>query len=235
MLHPKILIQANFNSISNIEKSIVGNNFADNLPSHSFVSSPLSNVDALYFKAPLLSGEEVKQTIALPNECCIEVWFKTDTWGMINTVVDDAAIHAVFYRDTSSPQMCTIRFQNAIGIRCHLLAATGGQSLLDVTTSTLLANTYYHIAHTYSSANSVHKLFLTPESNKGPAVEVGSKAHTFTMSGASDYVFSIGKRANTGSAIWELDGYIPGVKVSKYYKLDFTDRFDWRRELQDVV
>jgi len=235
MSHPKILLQANFNSVSNIEKSIVGNNFADTLPAHNFVSSPFPNVDALYFKAPLTSGQEVKQTIALPNECCIEMWFRTDGWGMVNSVLDDAGIHVAFFRDSLSPQMCTIRFQNGIGMRCHLLATTGGQSLLDVTNQTLLANTYYHTAHTYSSANSIHKIFLTPESNKGPAVEVGSKAHVFTMSGATDYVFSIGKRANVGSSIFELDGYIPGVKVSKRFKLDFTDRFDWRRELQDVV
>jgi len=234
MSHPKILIQANFNTISNAEKSIVGNNFEDTLSSHAFVSSPYPNVDALYFKAPL-GGDNFKQTIALPNECCIEMWIRTDGWGMVNTVVSDAGIHAAFFRDDLSPQMCTIRFQNGIGIRCHLLATTGGQSLLDVTNQTLLASTWYHIAHTYSSANSIHKIFLTPESNKGPAVEVGSKAHVFTMSGATDFIFSIGRRANVGASIFELDGYTPGVKVSKRFKLDFTDRFDWRRELQDVV
>ncbi len=229
-MNPNIL---NYVWLDNPVNAIVGNDFVNTLPSNNFVSGAFKNSQGLEFASGLTLAQSIYlDGLTMTPECTREVWFRLDNWSLTNTTTSDGLFHLLVWSGPElPPPFFLIQISNTAGIRISFRGAGSvSNQFLNVTNQSLSANTWYHLAYSYSIANQQMKMWIN---NVLVGTSSFSVAQNMTAPPSSSSI-SLGKKSVEGIAR-PIIGWLDKFVNLNSLKTDFTDRFDRRSDLNDVI
>ncbi len=221
----RIFIKTFLDSTFNSEHSVVGENFANTLPTPSYPSGYFKNSNAVTIPLALSTGEGIDTGLfTFPTEGSVSVWFKPSGWSVANTVVSDGLVHSVIDRATDREPLIIWRLEDEVGVRILFFDGVNPGRLIDCTTCTISDGVWHLASFSWSGVNNILKVYLD-------GVEVGSLSTTVGVSGDLD--LSLGSRIWSGDQ--ELDGDMDTFTFWNEYKTDWTDMNDRRAGLNDIL
>jgi len=158
-------------------------------------------------------------------EGSVEGWFKSDGWSLTNTTVSDASQHRIYIDGDGSDLKLWPYIHPGEGLHFNLVDDSGSKRIT-CTTCTLSADTWYHIAFSWSASQNLMKIFID-------GVEVASSTVALTITSLPALELYIG--SFKGETIRGWDGWIDGFCYWNYMKTDFGDRNNKRRGMNDLI